>query len=100
MNHQENSYQYNDVNKEIQQFLSSRANKNREITPHQEQQDILPLLESLNRTYSEINAALRTENSAALKDVILKSDVKMSLVCETLLETLRKTAEDKNNLIK
>lgn len=100
MNHQENSYQYNDVNKEIQQFLSSRENKNREIAPHQEQQDILPLLESLNRTYSEINAALRTENSAALKDVILKSDVKMSLVCETLLETLRKTAEDKNNLIK
>ena len=101
MNNHESPYQYNDVNKEIQSFLSSRENRQREMAYHSEQQqDILPLLESLNRTYNEINMALKTENSAALKDVVLKSDVKMSLVCETLLETLRKTVEDKNILIK
>lgn len=101
MNNQEHSYQYNDVNKEIQNFLSSRESKpHTEAIYKHDQQDILPLLESLNRTYNEINTALKTENSAALKDVILKSDVKMSLVCETLLETLRKTVEDKNKLIK
>lgn len=99
---QEKKYQsYADVNKEIQALISSKENTPiREIEKQTQSEDIITLLETLNKTYSEINAALQTENSQALKDVILKSDIKMSMVCETLLETLRKTTEEKNRLIK
>lgn len=102
MESQEKFQSYNDVNKEIQALIASRENRPyRESTyKADDSQDIITLLESLNRTYSEINAALRTENSQALKDVILKSDIKMSMVCETLLDTLKKTTEEKNNLIR
>lgn len=93
---------YEDVNREIQNFLASKSSppQNTYHEPKQEQsRDILPLLESLCSTYNEINNHLRSGDSEALKDVILKSDVKMSLVCETLLETLRRTTEMKNQLI-
>lgn len=102
MESQEKFQSYNDVNKEIQALIASKENRPyRESTyKPDDTQDVLTLLESLNRTYSEINAALRTENSQALKDVILKSDIKMSMVCETLLDTLKKTTEEKNNLIR
>lgn len=93
---------YDDVNREIQSMLALKDGGPQRQTQvkYDSQSDILTLLESLNRTYSEINAALKTENSQALKDVILKSDIKMSMVCETLLETLKKTTEDKNSLLK
>lgn len=87
---------YTDVNKEIQNMLSIKRNIPSYTEP---QADILPLLETLNRTYSEINMALKTQNAEHLKDVILKSDIKMNLVCETLLETLKKTTQDKTDLI-
>ncbi|KAM0681466.1 hypothetical protein GINT2_000668 [Glugoides intestinalis] len=102
MDNKERFQSYGDVNREIQSLIASKeANPPKKTTNNAfENTDILTLLESLNRTYNEINAALQTENSQALKDVILKSDIKMSMVCETLLETLKKTTEEKNNLIK
>lgn len=97
-----NFTKYEDVNKEIQSMLALKEEgpQRQTMARCDSTLDILTLLESLNRTYSEINAALKTENSQALKDVILKSDIKMSMVCETLLETLKKTTEDKNNLLR
>jgi hypothetical protein len=91
---------YDDVNREIQELLSRRNNAGIEShqNTHSNPKDILPLLESLNKTYNDINTYLKTENPDALKDVILKSDIKMSMVCETLLDTLRQTVEDKNKL--
>lgn len=102
MDNKERFQSYGDVNREIQSLIASKeANPHKKTTNNAfETTDILTLLESLNRTYNEINAALQTENSQALKDVILKSDIKMSMVCETLLETLKKTTEEKNELIK
>lgn len=102
MESQEKFRSYADVNREIQALIASKENapQRETVNGRTESEDILTLLESLNKTYSEINAALQTENSQALKDVILKSDIKMSMVCETLLETLRKTTEEKNSLIK
>lgn len=100
------SPQYSDVNREIQNFLSTRDQiSTRELLNNNPNNSfnnlnkLISILESLSTTYNEINTALKTDNSVALKDVILKSDIKMSLVCETLLETLRKTAEDKKRLI-
>ncbi|KAI5150720.1 hypothetical protein ENBRE01_1666, partial [Enteropsectra breve] len=93
---------YEDVNREIQDFLNRRSVKAEEL-PYRKSAgnaDILPLLESLNSTYNEINMYLRSGNADALKDVILKSDIKMSMVCETLLDTLQKTTEEKNHLQK
>ncbi|ELA42336.1 uncharacterized protein VICG_00736 [Vittaforma corneae ATCC 50505] len=102
MESQEKFRSYADVNREIQALIASKENtpQREPISKHTDDENILTLLESLNKTYSEINAALQTENSQALKDVILKSDIKMSMVCETLLETLKKTTEEKNSLIK
>jgi len=102
MERNENFPRYDDVNKEIQKILASKEERATRGTEHNYDRtpDILTLLEALNRTYSEINMALKTENSQALKDVILKSDIKMSMVCETLLETLRKTVEDKDRISK
>lgn len=93
---------YEDVNREIQSMLAVReksgVNKQDHYVEHQ--QDILPILDSLLRTYTEINMALKADSSQALKDVVLNSDIKMSMVCETLLETLKRTTEDKNRLTK
>jgi len=102
MESQDKFRSYADVNKEIQALIASKENTpHYEATPRRtESEDLLTLLETLNKTYSEINTALHLGDSQALKDVILKSDIKMSMVCETLLETLRKTTEEKNNLIR
>lgn len=97
---------YEDLNREIQRLLA-RKTSGEQPAPYSavnnsqssaSSMDILPLLQSLSRTYEEINTYLKTGNSEALKDVILRSDVKMSMVCETLLEALKQCAEDKKSL--
>lgn len=92
---------YEDVDREIHDFLAQKRSSvyKTPAAGGRPTVDVLPLLESLSKTYSEINAHLRTENAEALKDVILKSDIKMSMVCETLLETLKKTTEEKRDLL-
>lgn len=102
MDSHSNLTRYDDVNKEIQRMLTSKEEAAHRIpeTFYNTDIGILTLLENLNKTYTEINMALKSENNQALKDTILKKDIKMSMVCETLLETLRKTIEEKNNLLK
>lgn len=94
---------YEAVNREIQDFLMKKRGTGQEVLAMPTETpahlpDITALLESLNRTYSQINSHLRSGDSEALKDVVLKSDIKMSLVCETLLQTLKTTTEEKNRL--
>jgi len=91
---------YEDVNKEIQNLLASKKRHTHSREPAQTaQENILPLLEMLNKTYNEINTYLKIGDSEGLKDIITKSDIKMSMVCETLLETLAKTTAEKNKLL-
>lgn len=102
--------QYDDVNREIQSFLASKgsigqvahesqANYSQHPPEHERVPDILPLLQSLLATYSEINRHLEAGHVEELKNTLLKSDIKMNLVCETLLETLKRTTEEKNMLL-
>ncbi|KAL6121396.1 hypothetical protein NUSPORA_01683 [Nucleospora cyclopteri] len=89
------------VNKEIQDFLSARQScpqvENKKV--HKEETDIKYVLESLLHTYNEINTHLKGSNFQGVKDAILKNDIKMNLVNESLLKTLNKSVTDKNNLI-
>lgn len=92
--------QYEDVNREIQSFLASRSQSQSNHAPivNDPLPDIQPLLRSLLDTYTQIRNHLESGSESALKETLLKSDIKMSLVCETLLATLSKTTEEKNSL--
>ncbi|AFN82364.1 hypothetical protein EROM_010190 [Encephalitozoon romaleae SJ-2008] len=99
---------YDAINDEIKNFLS--------LTDRSPCEDALPakdpkaneegisslitLLTSLQNVYNEINTNLVAGDNEGLKNVILNSDVKMSLVCESLMRVLKDVSQEKSELVK
>lgn len=95
------------INNEIQSFLAkttrpavegqSKVESTQESTGAGE---LVEMLSRLQRTYSRIQEALETNDEGGVKSEILKSDVKMSLVCESLVRVLRETYIERNEFAK
>ncbi|ORD97096.1 hypothetical protein HERIO_1018 [Hepatospora eriocheir] len=92
---------YQSVNAEIEDYLSTRLPNDqptKELQTHNNTTDLKYLLESLHYTYNEINSSLKANNPDGIRDAILRNDIKMSMVNESLLESLRKITNDKDEL--
>lgn len=96
---------YEKVNKEIQDFLSVHPyseykNEHRPISKEIDNKDnLLFLLESLQSLYNEINTNLKYGNEQGIKDALLKNDIKIALVNDSLISTLKNTIQEKNTLL-
>ncbi|ORE00207.1 hypothetical protein A0H76_1995 [Hepatospora eriocheir] len=93
---------YQSVNAEIEDYLSTRLPNDqptKELQTHNNTTDLKYLLESLHYTYNEINSCLKANNPDGVRDAILRNDIKMSMVNESLLESLRKITNDKDELM-
>ena len=96
---------YEKINKEIQDFLSVHPyseykNEHRPISKEIDNKDnLLFLLESLQSLYNEINTNLKYGNEQGIKDALLKNDIKIALVNDSLISTLKNTIQEKNTLL-
>lgn len=91
------------INKEIQSFLAKTTRPAAESQSKVENTqkntsagELVDMLSRLQRTYSKIQEALEAKDEEGVKSEILKSDVKMSLVCESLVRVLRETYIERN----
>lgn len=99
---------YDAINDEIKNFLSLTDRSPCEDAlpakdPKTNEEDIsslISLLTGLQNVYNEINTNLVAGDSEGLKNVILNSDVKMSLVCESLMRVLKDVSQEKGELVK
>lgn len=101
---------YNKVNEEIQSFLTNKKTEDNEKninTPNKvdehnqwnKDNNLEILLERLYNLYSEINTHLKYDNEKGLKNSLLANDIKLNLVNESLLGTLKNVVSDKNRLL-
>ena len=93
---------YKKVNDEIKDFLTNKKETTDVITNTtniNSQKDVENVLENIQTLYSEISTYLKFDNEKALKDVLLRNDIKMNLVNESLLNTLSTAIKDKNKLL-
>ncbi|KAF7682994.1 hypothetical protein TCON_1792 [Astathelohania contejeani] len=94
------------INEEIEKFLSMKNkdvltetcdNDRGEINIDREDlTKLIQTLENLEKTYSNIHAALDSNDKEMLKGEILKGDVKTSLLCESLMKVLKEVALERN----
>lgn len=99
--------EYDAINDEIKNFLTLADKKpeketvpEREIgTSRDEMSSLIALLTSLQSIYSEINTNLAAGDNEGVKSTVLESDVKMSLVCESLMRVLKDVCEEKSELV-
>ncbi|ORD94821.1 hypothetical protein ECANGB1_2217 [Enterospora canceri] len=93
--------EYDKINREIQDFIGGRKSVSQNVVePIAEKSSNLQyLLESLQQTYNEINTSLKLENKEGVRDAILKNEIRINMVNESLLETLRKSVVEKNRLL-
>ncbi|AFM97651.1 hypothetical protein EHEL_010270 [Encephalitozoon hellem ATCC 50504] len=99
---------YDAINDEIKNFLSltdrspcEDALPAKDIKTSEENiSSLVALLTSLQNVYNEINTNLAAGDNEGLKNVILNSDVKMSLVCESLMRVLKDVSQEKGELVK
>lgn len=105
---------YQEVNDEIQNFLQNNKGGNTKNTDNFNLNSFEKLnntqnkiqnknleftLERLQNLYDEINTHLKYDNEQGLKNVLLANDIKMNLVNESLLNTLKTAVADKNKLL-
>lgn len=93
------------INKEIQSFLAKTTRPAVESQSKEEGAqrntsagELVEMLSKLQRTYTKIQEALEAKDEEGVKSEILRSDVKMSLVCESLVRVLRETYIERNEL--
>jgi hypothetical protein len=98
--------EYDTINEEIKKFLTlsdrRREEKRQEETPKATQEDmhsLISLLTNLQNIYSDINAQLLVHDNEGLKNTVLNSDIKMSLVSESLIRVLKDVCQEKNELM-
>lgn len=95
---------YDAINDEIKNFLSLVEKKPEEDAVPKEPASrddlarLIELLTSLQGVYNEINTNLGAGDADGLKSVVLNSDVKMSLVCESLMRVLKDVSQEKSEL--
>ncbi|ADM10891.1 uncharacterized protein Eint_010280 [Encephalitozoon intestinalis ATCC 50506] len=99
---------YDAINDEIKNFLSLTDRSPREDrlpskdrgTNEEEVSTLIDLLTGLQNVYSEINTNLAAGDGEGLKNILLNSDVKMSLVCESLMRVLKDVSQEKVELVR
>ncbi|KAL0266117.1 UNVERIFIED_CONTAM: hypothetical protein PYX00_011833 [Menopon gallinae] len=91
------------INKEIQNFLAKTTRPGAECVggagaapKRTGAGELVEMLSRLQKTYSKIQEALEAKDEEGVKSEILRSDVKMSLVCESLVRVLRETYTERN----
>lgn len=93
------------INREIQSFLEKTTNTPAVVEVQKVAEkanakpsanELVTVLTKLQNTYSKIHESLQARDEEGIKNEILKSDVKMSLVCESLVRVLRETYIERN----
>ncbi|KAH9412130.1 hypothetical protein HK407_01g00220 [Ordospora pajunii] len=97
---------YDAINDEIKSFLcladrqpSKNAAADGEKTDECSLSLLIHLLTNLQNVYAEINTNLAAGDCDGLKNVLLSSDVKMSLVSESLMRVLKEVSQEKCELM-
>nr|AGE96013.1 hypothetical protein ECU01_0410 [Encephalitozoon cuniculi] len=99
---------YDAINDEIKNFLSltdrgpceNALSAKEPKTDEENLSSLIALLTSLQSVYNEINTNLAAGDGEGLKNVLLNSDIKMSLVCESLMRVLKDVSQEKSELVK
>lgn len=96
---------YDAINDEIKNFLALTEKQPKEnVEPIKETSSenlssLVALLTNLQNVYNDINTNLIARDNEGLKDKLLNSEVKMSLVCESLMRVLKDVCQEKNELV-
>lgn len=99
---------YDAINDEIKSFLTLADRHPKEaVEPIEDAQaecgnlsSLIALLTSLQGIYTEINTNLGAGDNEGVRKTLLNSEVKMSLVCESLMRVLKDVSQEKSELMR